>query len=53
MIRATYTEGKKSGQSKRNGEDGLSDDISLVLRLAVVGIVRHRQDSSHDEENSP
>lgn len=48
-----YTEGKKSAQSKRNREDRLSDDVSLVLRLTIVGIVRYRQDSSHIRENHP
>lgn len=48
-----YTEGKKSSQSKRNREDRLSDDVSLILRLTIVGIVRYRQDSSHFGEYHP
>lgn len=50
---AAYTESKKGAQSKRNGEDRLSDDVSLILRLTIVGIVRYRQDSSHVGENHP
>lgn len=50
---ATYTEGKKSAQPKRNRKDRLSDDVSLILRLDIVGIVRYRQGSSHVGENHP
>lgn len=52
-LGAAYTEGKKGAQSKRNGEDRLSNDVSLILRLTIVGIVRYRQDSSHIGESHP
>lgn len=53
LFGAAYTEGKKSAQSKRNGEDGLSDDVSLILGLDIVGIIRYRQDIGHVGENCP
>lgn len=53
LFGAAYTEAKKTAQSKRNGEDGLSDDVSLILRLDIVGIVHYRQDSSHVGDNYP
>lgn len=32
----THTEGEEGEESQGNGDDGLSDDVSLVLVLALV-----------------
>lgn len=39
------TKGEKGEEAKSNGDDGLSDDVSLVLTLALIFVaivIRHR-----------
>lgn len=43
------TKGKKGGEAKGDGDDGLSDDVSLILTLALifVAIVIGHRPSRH------